>query len=115
MLVSPYARRGFVDHETHDFTSILRLIQVNWGLAPLADRDAAAGPMLEAFDFTAGPRPAVLLSTERHPVLADRPRTWVVYAGYALVCAFVAGLLAAPRALSTVRRHRARPHPAVSA
>jgi len=113
LLVSPYARRGFVDHETHDFTSILRLIQVNWGLAPLADRDAAAGPMLEAFDFTAGPRPAVLLSTERHPVLADRPRTWVVYAGYALVCAFVAGLLAAPRALSTVRRHRARPHPAV--
>jgi phospholipase C len=107
LLVSPYAKRGFVDHETHDFTSMLRFIQVNWGVAALASRDANADPMLEAFDFGAQPRPAVLLSLERNTPTSVRPDSSVVYAGYAVVCLVVASLLAFPGVQDAARRRRA--------
>jgi phospholipase C len=106
LLVSPYARRGFVDHETHDFTSILKFIETNWDLAPLAERDARAGPMLEAFDFTAAPREPVLLSTERNPPPPARVRAGVVYAGYGAAVLAVAGLIVLPGGLARLRRGR---------
>jgi phospholipase C len=55
MVVSPYARRGVVAHETYDHTSILKLIEWRFGLEPLTERDRNARAPLEAFDF--GPRP----------------------------------------------------------
>ncbi len=35
LVVSPYARRGFVDHTYTDHVSILKFIEANWGLPPL--------------------------------------------------------------------------------
>jgi hypothetical protein len=35
IVVSPYARRGFVDHTYTDHVSILKFIEANWGLPPL--------------------------------------------------------------------------------
>jgi phospholipase C len=35
IVVSPYARRGFVDHTYNDHVSILKFIEANWGLKPL--------------------------------------------------------------------------------
>jgi phospholipase C len=58
ILVSPYARRGAVNSTTMDSTSALRFIEENWGLAPLAARDAAAASLGTAFDFGSPPRPA---------------------------------------------------------
>ena len=52
MVISPFARRNYVDHTTYDTTSILALIETRWGLAPLSARDAAASNMTAAFDFT---------------------------------------------------------------
>ena len=51
MLVSPYARPGFVSHTVYDHTSILRFIETRFGLPALTNRDANADPMLELFDF----------------------------------------------------------------
>jgi phospholipase C len=51
IVISPFARKGFVDHTQYDTTSILRLIEERWNLEPLADRDAKTGDMLSAFDF----------------------------------------------------------------
>jgi acid phosphatase len=51
IVISPFARRGFVDHHSYDTTSILALIEHRWGLAPLSSRDAAADPLSGAFDF----------------------------------------------------------------
>ena len=65
LLVSPYARRGHVDHTTLDFTSALKFIERNWKVDPLAERDRNANTFLNAFDFTAPPRKPVLLDTER--------------------------------------------------
>ena len=51
IVISPFARRHFVDHTTYDTTSILAFIERRFGLRPLSSRDAAAAPLLGAFDF----------------------------------------------------------------
>jgi len=52
LVISPFAKKGHVDHTQYDSTSVLRTIEVRFGLKPLAERDLAAQPMLGAFDFT---------------------------------------------------------------
>jgi phospholipase C len=56
LVVSPYAKSGFVDSAVNDHTSILRFVEERYGLSPLSTRDAAANGMAEAFDFTRPPR-----------------------------------------------------------
>ena len=51
LVISPFARKGAVDHHRYDTTSILALIEHRWGLAPLSSRDAATDPLSGAFDF----------------------------------------------------------------
>ena len=52
LLISPYARRGHVDHTLFDHASILKLIEWRFGLRPLAPRDAAANNLASALDFS---------------------------------------------------------------
>ncbi len=61
LVISPYARRGYVGHETYDHTSVLKLIEWRFGLEPLADRDRNVRAPLEAFDFAQPPRPPIPL------------------------------------------------------
>lgn len=56
LVISPYAREGYVDSTVNDHTSILRFIEERYGLSPLSTRDRAANPMLEAFDFNSPAR-----------------------------------------------------------
>jgi acid phosphatase len=51
IVISPFARKGFVDHTQYDTTSILKLIELRFGLAPLNARDADAGDLLSALQF----------------------------------------------------------------
>ena len=55
IIISPYAKRRFVDHTAYETTSILKLIETRWNLAPLGRRDAAANGLLNAFDFSQSP------------------------------------------------------------
>ncbi|HTP56464.1 MAG TPA: alkaline phosphatase family protein [Thermoplasmata archaeon] len=59
LVVSPYARSGYLDHTVNDHTSILKFIEERHGLSPLTARDAAANDFAEAFDLTAPPKPFV--------------------------------------------------------
>ena len=61
LVISPYARQGMIDHIQGDFTSILKFVETNFSLHPLSSRDAAAGNMMEAFDFSTAPRPPLVL------------------------------------------------------
>ncbi len=49
VIVSPFVKRGHVDHTRYDTTAILKLIETRWGLAPLGARDAAQEPLTGAF------------------------------------------------------------------
>lgn len=49
IIISPLARRGHVDHTPYDTTSILKLITLRFGLAPLPGVRAGAGDLTAAF------------------------------------------------------------------
>ncbi len=51
IVVSPYAKRGYVSHEVTDHTSILRFVEARFGLPALTHRDANAVPPFDMFDF----------------------------------------------------------------
>jgi phospholipase C len=55
VIVSPYARKGFVTSKTYDHTSVLKLIETKWNLPPLTRRDAKAQAPLEALDLDSDP------------------------------------------------------------
>ncbi|HEX4717380.1 MAG TPA: alkaline phosphatase family protein [Thermoleophilaceae bacterium] len=78
LLVSPWAKRGFIDHTTLDFTSILKFIENNWSLKPLAQRDARANSLANAFDFKQAPRrPAFIPATLHPPSTATHPHRYI--------------------------------------
>ena len=52
-VVSPWSKPNYVSHTGGDFTSILKLIEVRFGLTSLTARDGAASDMTEFFDFSA--------------------------------------------------------------
>jgi phospholipase C len=48
IIISPFAKRGFIDHTVYDTTSILKLIETRYGLVPLGTRDAGAADLSNA-------------------------------------------------------------------
>jgi phospholipase C len=51
IVVSPYAKRGYVSHVTHDFGSLLRFIEERFNLPSLGYADARADDLSDCFDF----------------------------------------------------------------
>jgi len=52
IIISPFAKKGFVDKTSYETVSILSFIEKRWSLPPLTDRDRNASPLTNAFDFT---------------------------------------------------------------
>jgi len=63
IIVSPYARKGFVDYTPYETVSILKFIETRWNLQALGERDAHANDLTNAFDFIAPPSSATPLAT----------------------------------------------------
>jgi phospholipase C len=61
LLISPWAKRGHVAHQTLEFSSVLKMIETIWELEPLTERDRRASDMLDLFDFTGERRPPLFL------------------------------------------------------
>ncbi|MFL5265091.1 MAG: phospholipase C [Stellaceae bacterium] len=53
IVISPFAKRHFVDHTLTDQTSVLRFIEDNWGTGQIGggSYDELAGPLANMFDF----------------------------------------------------------------
>jgi len=68
LIISPYAKSGYVSHIPYDFTSILRLAEKRFALPNLTARDLRADPMFDAFDFGRQPLTPVVI-----PVPQDLP------------------------------------------
>jgi acid phosphatase len=56
IVISPYAKRGYVDKTVYDTTSILATIEKRWALPPLSDRDKNAKDLSASFDFVSPPK-----------------------------------------------------------
>jgi phospholipase C len=95
LLVSAYARTGYIDHTQLDFTSILKFIEENWGVAPLTQRDANANSFVGAFDFSKPARaPLYLPLTRDIPKLNASPKRGVIYVAYGTALLFAGVMLA---------------------
>jgi phospholipase C len=57
LIISPYAKQGFIDHTFYDTTALLKFIETRWQLAALGTRDANSQDLTNAFDFTQPPAP----------------------------------------------------------
>jgi len=51
LIISPFAKQGFIDHTQYETVGILSFIEKRWSLTPLADRDKNANPLSNAFSF----------------------------------------------------------------
>ena len=53
LVISPFARRNYIDHRVTDQSSVLRFIEDNWNLGRIGNGslDAIAGPLDGLFDF----------------------------------------------------------------
>ena len=77
LIISPYAKSGYIDHTVYDFESTLRFIEWRFGLPSLTQRDASANNLLNAFDFAqppSQPRVIPLTPTELaiiHPYIIE--------------------------------------------
>jgi phospholipase C len=97
LLVSAYARQGYIDHRRYDHASILRFIEENYGLRPLTSRDANASSIARAFDFESPPRPPTIVPFNRAAVLDEpRPSSALLYVSYGSVFAIAGLALLAP-------------------
>jgi phospholipase C len=89
LLISPYAKQGYVDHTQLDFTSILKFIEDNYQLQPLATRDASANSFADAFDFSRSPAPAAFVSGGVAGTTSRAtPRRHVIYVTYGFALLF---------------------------
>jgi phospholipase C len=69
IVVSPYAKRAYVSHVTHDFGSILKFTEKNFNLPSLGYADSPADDLSDCFDFSQTP-------TTFHPFAAKFTATY---------------------------------------
>lgn len=110
LVISPYAKEGFVDHTQADFTSILKFIETAHSLPPLTARVASTSNMSDAFDFSQAPRAPLVLPG---PYVADHypltlASTATSFADYGRIIAVVVVVGALFTLLYVVRYHRTR-------
>ena len=55
LIISPYAKSGYIDHTQYQFESILKFIEWRFNLPPLTNRDRNANNIINAFDFNQKP------------------------------------------------------------
>lgn len=67
IVISPYARSGYVDHQVYDFASILRYIEDKYHLPQLSRFDQLAHSIAGDLDASQLPLPPLLLHTRSCP------------------------------------------------
>ncbi len=65
IIISPYAKKGFIDHTHYEHGTMLKFIEQTFGLSSLSASDARANPPTKAFDFSKPPRKFKVIPAER--------------------------------------------------
>jgi phospholipase C len=75
IVVSPYARAGYISHTHYEFGSILKFVESVYGLNSLGTTDVRAASMLDCFDFKQTPRTfkPIPASVDASTFLHERP------------------------------------------
>jgi len=67
LIISPYAKQGYISHTVYEHSSILKFVETRYHLQPLTSRDDAASDMLDSFDFNQPPQPPFILQSRTCP------------------------------------------------
>jgi len=73
LIISPYAKPGYVDSTRYEFSSLLAFIERLHGIRPLTSRDAAANDLFDAFDFDQQPLDPLVLEPRPQIPNSDPP------------------------------------------
>ncbi|MDP9331211.1 MAG: hypothetical protein M3P11_11305 [Actinomycetota bacterium] len=73
IVISPWAKRHHIDHDTLEFSSVLKFIETIFKLPSLTARDANSDDMLSAFDFAQAPQPPLILKQKTCPPPSGLP------------------------------------------
>ena len=68
LVISPYAKPAHVSSTQYEFSSVLKTIEVIFGLPSLGGRDLSANDLLDSFDFTQTPLPPLILQPRTCPL-----------------------------------------------
>ena len=67
LIISPYARRGYISHTTYSFESILKTFEEIANVPLLSARDRTLPDTLDSFDFNQRPAPPLILPQRSCP------------------------------------------------
>ena len=56
IVISPYAKAGYVSHTQYEFGSVVKFVEDLWSMHRLGTSDVRAASMDDVFDFSAKPR-----------------------------------------------------------
>jgi phospholipase C len=64
IVVSPFAKHGYVSHQVFETASLVSFTEKNFGLPSLGARDAMANDLSDCFDYSQEPMPFVAIRTK---------------------------------------------------
>ena len=67
IVVSPWAKRGYISHQQHEFGSFLHFTEEVFNLPSLETRDATSDDLSDCFNFTQTPQPYVNIPVQQGP------------------------------------------------
>ncbi len=67
LIVSPYAKPGYISHTRYEFSSLLSFVEARYDLPSLTARDREANTILDSFDFTQPPKSPLTLEPRQCP------------------------------------------------
>ena len=73
LIISPYAKPGYIDHSQYQFESMLKFIEWRFNLPALTDRDNHANNLLNAFNFNQKPNPPQIVPLTAGELNSIRP------------------------------------------
>jgi phospholipase C len=65
LVISPFAKPGYVSHQQGEFSSLAKFLEENWALPSLGQRDSldVTSDLLDFFDFSQSPQAPLVLSS----------------------------------------------------
>jgi phospholipase C len=81
LIISPYARKGYVDHRQYESGSVLKTVEEIFHTGYIGTTDVRSNDMLDAFDFSQKPRQFQVISAKysRNDFLTEQPKGWAVF------------------------------------
>jgi phospholipase C len=61
LIISPFAKPGYISHTVYEHSSVLKFVETRYGLKSLTARDGTASNMLDSFDFNQQPQSPLIL------------------------------------------------------